>query len=262
MRARHTSTLALVLFASAAQAQVKINEVTSVSVKDEGTRVAIVIQGTRPPNFTTFSMADPPRFVIDLSESRFVGVAPDINVEDGFINVIKNLSYGSDLTSIARVMVAFAVEVDPPETPETVGNTLIVRFAKPAGAAAVAKAEEADRRAKEEAEAKARAEAEAQARAEADARARADAEAKAQAEAQAAAELKSRQEREAADARAKADQERRAQELADAKAAEDAAAQAAAEARAREVKEKAAVAQAGPGPREEDVLQERSPAVS
>src|SRR5512138_3468853 len=196
MRARHTSTLALVLFASAAQAQVQINDVTSVEVKDEGTRVAIVIQGTRPPNFTTFSMADPPRFVIDLSESRFVNVPPDINVEDGFINVIKNLSYGSDLTSIARVMVAFAVEVDPPETPETTGNTLIVRFAKPAGAASIAKAEEADRRA----------EAEAKARAEADAKARADAEARAQAEAQAAAELKARQDQEAADARAKAEQ--------------------------------------------------------
>src|SRR5512138_2122269 len=227
MRARHTSTLALVLFASAAQAQVKINEVTSVSVKDEGTRVAIVIQGTRPPNFTTFSMADPPRFVIDLSESRFVGVAPDINVEDGFINVIKNLSYGSDLTSIARVMVAFAVEVDPPETPETVGNTLLVRFAKPAGAAAVARAEESDRKAKEEAEAKARAEAEAQARAQAEAKARADAEARASAEA--AAQVQAQ--REAEDSKARAEQERRERELADAKAQEEAAAQAAAEAR-------------------------------
>src|SRR5574341_251783 len=211
MRARLPATLALVLFAGASQAQVKINDITSVEVKDEGTRVAIVIQGTRPPNFTTFSMADPPRFVIDLSESRFVGVPPDVSVEDGFINVIKNLSYGSDLTSIARVMVAFAVEVDPPETPETTGNTLIVRFAKPAGAASVAKAEEADRRAKEEAEAKARAEAEARARAEADAKARADAEARAAAEATAAAETarKTREEQAAADARAKADDARR-----------------------------------------------------
>jgi hypothetical protein len=213
---------------------VKINEVTSVRVKDEGTRVAIEIQGTRPPNFTTFSMADPPRFVIDLSESRFVGVPPDISVDDGFINVIKNLSYGSDLTSIARVMVAFAVEVDPPETPETVGNTLVVRFSKPAGAAVVAKAEESDRRAKEEAEAKARAEAEAQARAEAEARERADAEARAQAEAR-------QKEQETAAASAKAEQERRAQEQADAKAREQASA---AEASDRAAREKADAAEA------------------
>jgi hypothetical protein len=259
MRARQLSTLALLLVTGAAQAQVKINEITSVQVKDEGTTVSIVIQGTRPPNFTTFSMADPPRFVIDLSESRFQGVPPDIEVGDGFVNVIKNLSYGSDVTSIARVMIAFAVEVDPPETPETEGNTLVVRFQKPAGAAAVAKAEETDRKAKEEAEAKARAEAEAKARSDAEAQARIEAQEKARAE----EALRAQQDREAADARAKTEQERRERELAEAKAQEEAAAQAAAEARAREVKARAEVAETPPaGQGEEDKLQERTPEVS
>jgi colicin import membrane protein len=260
MRARLVSILALSLAAGAVQAQVKLNEITSVSVKDEGTRIAVVIQGSRPPNFTTFSMADPPRFVIDLSESRFQGVPPDIDVGDGFVNVIKNLSYGSELTSIARVMVAFAVEVDPPETPETTGNTLIVRFAKPAGAAAVAKAEESDKRAKEEAEAKARAEAEAKARAEAEAKARADAEARASA--QVAEKARAEQDAAAATAAAaaKADQERSARELADAKAAEEAAAQAAAEARAKEIKARAELAQGGGAPPADDEkLQGRTP---
>jgi colicin import membrane protein len=259
MRARLLSTLALLLAAGAPQAQVKLNEITSVSVKDEGTRIAVMIQGSRPPNFTTFSMADPPRFVIDLSESRFQGVPPDIDVGDGFVNVIKNLSYGSELTSIARVMVAFAVEVDPPETPDTVGNTLIVRFPKPAGPAAVARAEESNRRAKEEAEAKARAELEAKARAEADAKARADAEAKATA----MAAEKVRAEQDAAAATARADQERRARELADARVQEEAAAQAAAEARAKEIKARADLAQGGGAkPADDDKLQERTPAVS
>ena len=99
MRARHLS-IALLLLAGAAQAQVKINDVTSVSVKDEGTRVAIVIEGTRPPNFTTFSMADPPRFVIDLSESRFVGVQPDINITTTTGTVRRSIDLSSVVTSV------------------------------------------------------------------------------------------------------------------------------------------------------------------
>ena len=63
-------------------------------------------------------MADPPRFVIDLSESRFQGVAESVAVDDGVISVVKNLSYGSAETSIARVMIAFNRDVDPPDEQE------------------------------------------------------------------------------------------------------------------------------------------------
>ena len=56
----------------------------------------------------TSVLTGPNRELWQLIEERDLvnGVPPDINIEDGFINVIKNLSYGSDVTSIARVMVA------------------------------------------------------------------------------------------------------------------------------------------------------------
>src|SRR5207244_4057713 len=90
--------------APAARAQVELNQITSIDVKDAGGNMVVSVKGSKPPNFTTFSMTDPPRFVIDFSESVFQGVPEDIPVNNGVITVVKNLSYGSEATSIARVM--------------------------------------------------------------------------------------------------------------------------------------------------------------
>ena len=132
MRSSHSLAFCLFL-ASAAQAQ-DLNVITGVEVKDEGNDVVVTVKGSKPPNFTTFSMADPARFVIDLSEARFQGVPEDLRVDDGVVRVVKNLAYGAGATAIARVMIAFSVDVEPPDV-QTDGNTLLVRVVKPAGAA-------------------------------------------------------------------------------------------------------------------------------
>jgi hypothetical protein len=233
-----------------AHAAVDLNVIRAVDVKDEGGTIVLTVQGSRPPNFTTFSMADPPRFVIDLSESRFQGVPEDLVVQDGIVNVVKSLSYGSDATSIARVMVAFLVDVDPPDV-QAVGNALVVRVTKPAGvgvaAAPAAKAAEAEARAAAErkaaeaaAEQRAREE---QARAEADRRA-----AEAQAEADKAAQAQAQADAEkAAQAQAQADAEKAAQADAQAEAA-----RLAAEAQARAEQEAKAQADAAQASAERD----------
>ena len=100
MSARHVLALVLLAASGAARAQ-DVNVVTAVSVSDEGDAVVLTVEGSKAPNFTTFSMADPPRFIIDLSEARFENVLEDIPVNDGTILLIKNLSYGSDTSSIA-----------------------------------------------------------------------------------------------------------------------------------------------------------------
>jgi hypothetical protein len=236
MRPRHL--LALVLaFAGSARAAGSLNVVTAVEVKDEGAAVVLQVTGSRPPNFTTFSMADPPRFVIDLSEARFQGVPEDMVVRDGVVNLVKNLSYGSDATSIARIMVAFQLDVDPPDV-QAAGNTLVVRIAKPAGAAAAvatddgAKAREAEQKARKAQEEAARAAAEAKAQEEA---ARAAAEAKARVDVEKAEAAKEA----AAAAQARADVEK-AEAAKDAAAAEKSrgGAQSAAAARAADEKER------------------------
>jgi colicin import membrane protein len=230
MRTRHLLAM-FCLLAGAARAQ-DLNVISAVEVKDEGGSVVVLVKGTKPPNFTTFSMADPPRFVIDLSESKFQGVAESITVDDGVVSVVKNLSYGAGATSIARVMVAFVAEVEPPDV-QTVGNDLVVRVAKPGGAAATPVAAEGAARepqaaaaaagtaAEAEAEAQARAQVEAEAQAQAQAQAQAEAEARAQAQVQAGAA-------EAAQQRARAEAEALAQAEAQARAEAEARARAAA----------------------------------
>ncbi len=218
MRLRTFSSAVALAVASAAQGQrPELNVVSKVEVRDAGSAVVISIRGSKPPNFTTFSMMDPPRFVIDFSESRFRDVPEDIPVSGGLIKVIKNLSYGSDASSIARVMIAFDKEVDPPDV-QAEGAVLLVKVAKPPGlpvASAAPVDEAAQRKAREEAKA-------------AETKARAEQEAKAGAEAAvlAAAQVQ-------ATTRAKAEEEARAKQEAQTKAAEEARIRAEGEAQAR-----------------------------
>ncbi len=241
MRARPLFALLAAALAAPAAA-VDLNVISAVEVSDAGAEVVLTVKGTKRPSFTTFSMADEPRFVIDFSESRFEGVAAELSGAGGIVKAVKNLSYGSDASAIARVIIVFTTEVDPPAIEDS-GTGLVVRIAKPAGAAAAVAAApppaaEPDAKAQQEAEARARADADAKAAAEAQAKADADAKAKADAEekARADAEAKAKADAEAqarADAKAKADAEAQAKADAEAQARMDADARAKADADAK-----------------------------
>ena len=242
MRARHLFALLAASLAVPAGA-VELNVISAVEVADAGAEVVLTVKGTKRPSFTTFSMADEPRFVIDFSESRFEGVAAELSGAGGIVKQVKNLSYGSDASAIARVIIVFTMEVDPPGIEDS-GTGLVVRIAKPAGAAAIATAPapaaEPDAKAQQEAEAKAKADAdakaaaEAQAKADAEAKAKADAEAKAKADAEAKAKADAEAQAKAdAEAKAKADADAQAKVDAEAKAKADAEAQAKADAEAK-----------------------------
>jgi hypothetical protein len=223
---RLRNVLALVVLAAGGVAVGQdLNLISVVDVRDEGAQVVVSVNGTKPPNFTTFSMADPPRFVIDFSEAKFEGVPADLKTDSSLVRGVRNLSYGSGSSSIARILIAFTDEVDPPDV-QAQGSTLVVKIDKPAARAGmlVAKADAAQR-AREEAEAKKRAEAEQRAAAEREAQAAAEAQAQAAAEAQAVAA-----------AQAKAAAEAQAAQEAEKKAADDAEKKAADEARLAEAR--------------------------
>jgi hypothetical protein len=247
MRSSHFVAFCLFL-AGAAQAQ-DLNVITGVEVKDDGGSVLVTVKGSKPPNFTTFSMADPARFVIDLSEAKFQGVPEDMRVDDGVIRVVKNLSYGSGASAIARVMLAFTSDVEPPDV-QTVGTSLQVRVLKPGGAAVAAAGRPsgvtggpgvspeavADVNAAAAA-ATARAEADEAARKEALAREQLEVEAREQARRAAEASAKDRE----AQAKAEADaRSREAEKAAADQAAAEEAARATAEARRAEIKARVA----------------------
>ncbi|MFY0574981.1 AMIN domain-containing protein [Cystobacter fuscus] len=122
-----------VLGATRALAQeANLNSISSVNVR--GGTVEIV--GTKKPNFTTFTLTDPPRLVIDISEAVFSGVKEDITVGNGTITAIRTASYGSDESAIARVLIGYEREVDTDI--QARGNSLVVSVAGGTAAQAAA----------------------------------------------------------------------------------------------------------------------------
>jgi hypothetical protein len=136
MKAIGLSLLACVLvpvLALAQEGKADLNTITSVSVK--GGVVEIV--GTKKPNFTTFTMTDPPRLVIDISEAVFSGVKEDQAVGNGTISGIRTASYGSDESAIARVLIGYEREVETDI--QATGNSLVVSVQGGGGAAVAAR---------------------------------------------------------------------------------------------------------------------------
>src|SRR5512132_2639645 len=98
MRISRSAFAALVLVPALALAQgVELNTISKVHVNGSN----VEISGTKKPNFTTFTMTDPPRLVIDISEAVFSGVPEEIQVGNGIVTAIKTASYGSDASAIA-----------------------------------------------------------------------------------------------------------------------------------------------------------------
>ncbi|HZH74893.1 MAG TPA: AMIN domain-containing protein, partial [Archangium sp.] len=136
MKAIGLSLLVCVLVPVVALAQegkADLNTITSVTVR--GGTVEIV--GTKKPNFTTFTMTDPPRLVIDISEAVFSGVKEDQAVGNGTISGIRTASYGSDESSIARVLIGYEREVETDI--QATGNSLVVNVQGGGGAAVAAR---------------------------------------------------------------------------------------------------------------------------
>jgi hypothetical protein len=214
----------LPLVALAQEGKVELNTITGVQVS--GGTVQIV--GSKKPNFTTFTMSDPPRLVIDISEAVFSGVQDEIAVSNGVITGIRTASYGSDESAIARVLIGF--ERDWETDLQASGNSLVVKVmtggAAPVAQGAPAQGEgtagegtavvtQADRAQQERAAADANAAAQAdraqQERAAADANAAAQADRQRQ-EREAAAAAKAKADEDARQAQARADADRKAQE--------------------------------------------------
>ena len=70
--------------ASVAQDRVQLNSITRIEVKGN----TVEITGSRRPNFTTFTLPDPPRLVIDISEAVFADVPKELKIGDGTITAI------------------------------------------------------------------------------------------------------------------------------------------------------------------------------
>jgi hypothetical protein len=125
---------AMICAGAGPQEKVQLNTITKVEVR--GNSVEII--GDRKPNFTTFSMADPPRLVVDFSEAIFGGVPDELRGNGDLVAGIKTASYGSDASAIARVVIGFSRNVDT-DIAIGAGNKLVIK-ALGEGSPAVAEA--------------------------------------------------------------------------------------------------------------------------
>ncbi|MFZ5441447.1 MAG: AMIN domain-containing protein, partial [Myxococcota bacterium] len=114
--------LALQPLAGWAQDRVQLNSITKIEVKGS----TVEITGSRRPNFTTFTLSDPPRLVIDVSEAVFVDVPKEQKIADGTITAIKTASYGSESAAIARILIGFERELETDIA--STGTSLIVKL--------------------------------------------------------------------------------------------------------------------------------------
>ncbi|MDY7225154.1 AMIN domain-containing protein [Hyalangium rubrum] len=117
-----------------AQEKVELNTITAVKVS--GTTVEIT--GSKKPNFTTFTMPDPPRLVIDISEAVLTQVPDELAVNNGFITGLRTANYGAEGSAIARVLIGYVREVETDI--QVSGSVLVVKVLDPAGGTRVAQA--------------------------------------------------------------------------------------------------------------------------
>ena len=126
-----SSLIAAGLFLTATTARAA-NTVTQVQVV--GGKVQI--DTSAPPNFTTFTMTNPPRLVVDVAECTFEGGTGEVPVGKYGITTINMQAYGSGSSAIARVLIAFTKDTDT--NISTSGTSIIVAPTGAAGPAVAA----------------------------------------------------------------------------------------------------------------------------
>ncbi|HEX8697915.1 MAG TPA: AMIN domain-containing protein [Myxococcaceae bacterium] len=136
MKAFAVSVLAWVLLPllALAQEKVELNRITSVRVNGG----AVEITGSKKPNFTTFTMTDPPRLVIDISEAVLAQVPGELPASNGLITGLRTANYGSDASAIARVLIGYERDVETDI--QVSGNVLVVKVLDQAGGPLLAQA--------------------------------------------------------------------------------------------------------------------------
>ncbi|RKG53813.1 AMIN domain-containing protein [Corallococcus sp. AB011P] len=122
----------LVPLVALAQQPVDYNTITSVTVSG-GT---VEISGSKKADFNSFTMTDPPRLVIDVSGAVFKDVPEELPVGNGTVTGIRTQAYGTESSSIARILIGYEREVETDI--QTSGNKLVVKVLGSGGGAVVA----------------------------------------------------------------------------------------------------------------------------
>lgn len=101
-----------------------LNTISAIKFQRTGSARQIRIVGSTQPTFQRFSLASPPRLVLDFVASRISGVPGTTEVGDAVVERIAAEQQGIDGTSLSRVMIAFSRQVD--YAISTDGNDVVI----------------------------------------------------------------------------------------------------------------------------------------
>lgn len=140
--ARRTAVLALLGFlVMPAHAENELSRLHKVQVAPEEAEVAVRIFGSRAPDFTSFTMQNPFRVVVDWAGSALDGVADRQDFKRGVVRRIETQQFESEAERISRVTITLAQPVQ--FRFETAGKEVRVRFEQVADLPTVPEAEPA-----------------------------------------------------------------------------------------------------------------------
>lgn len=86
-------------------AEDKLSRLDGVEVETEAEQVVVSIQGTRAPNFTSFTMQDPFRVVVDWAGSRLPEEGAKRTYDRGLVREVDTKQFNSEAEKISRVIV-------------------------------------------------------------------------------------------------------------------------------------------------------------
>ncbi|MEO1338658.1 MAG: AMIN domain-containing protein, partial [Myxococcota bacterium] len=103
------------------------SQLTKVSINRADDDIAVVVRGSQPPNFTSFTLSDPFRVVLDWAGSQLAGVQLRQQFDRGLIRLVQMRQFSSESEQISRVI----VELAQPTTyrVEADGTAVIMHFA-------------------------------------------------------------------------------------------------------------------------------------
>ena len=88
-----------------ALAEDKLSRLDGVEVETEADQVVVSIQGTLAPNFTSFTMQDPFRVVVDWAGSRLPEEGTKKTYDRGLVREVDTKQFNSEAEKISRVIV-------------------------------------------------------------------------------------------------------------------------------------------------------------
>jgi colicin import membrane protein len=123
-----TALMALVLLLPSARAgeKEKPSELSKVLLTEKKDDIEITVLGTRAPDFTSFTMTNPFRVVVDWAGSKINGAPPEQTFERGLIRSVRTKQYDSEAERISRVTIELARETT--YRVEAVGTRVMIHF--------------------------------------------------------------------------------------------------------------------------------------